>query len=218
MTLSDEVLVDYFQAAGGVDMEEGLSQADVLRVVCCILASQPPAVRRTLEGSRKGALTLTHMKGGAAVVRDAFDSYDADFSGFLKKEELSSLVLDLGFSSRKNAGVSEFDSFLEHAFQAADADGDQQISFHEFVAWQNNYIDVLDGARTFHGGVQRGRQERDRETAERARMFPSASAPDIVGTESQRIRRARRSSAQWEGLPPPLSRPGTSAADPLPAA
>jgi len=60
------------------------------------------------------------------MLRRAFRFFDADNSGFIDREELSAMLTKLRMAPPSEAA-------LEAAFQAADANGDNKISFTEFI-------------------------------------------------------------------------------------
>jgi len=60
------------------------------------------------------------------MLRRAFRFFDADNSGFIDRQELSSMLSKLRLAPPSEAA-------LEAAFQAADTNGDNQISFTEFI-------------------------------------------------------------------------------------
>jgi Ca2+-binding EF-hand superfamily protein len=60
------------------------------------------------------------------MLRRAFRFFDADNSGFIDREELRAMLSKLRMAPPNEAA-------LEAAFQAADTNGDNQISFSEFI-------------------------------------------------------------------------------------
>ena len=56
------------------------------------------------------------------ALRNAFDMFDADGSGFIDRSELSVMLRKLGFAWQGS-----------HVFESADSDGDGKVSYEEFI-------------------------------------------------------------------------------------
>merc|ERR550514_2255727 len=122
-------------------------------------------------------------------MRAAFHRYDRDGSGALNEDELAEVLEDLGFGGRRNA------KFERQQFHTADMDGDDRVSYHEFVTFVNKHVEslhILSGLTTSakHGATQQ---------ASTAELFGKQAATEIRGA-------GRRPAKTVRGSPAPRSR------------
>jgi Ca2+-binding EF-hand superfamily protein len=61
------------------------------------------------------------------AIRQAFDQFDTDKSGYLEVSELGALSSQLGEELEGDE--------LEEAMRALDSSGDSKVDFAEFIAW-----------------------------------------------------------------------------------
>ncbi len=82
------------------------------------------------------------------ALRRAFDFFDVDGSGYIDRKELASMLSKLGL-------MPSSDVALEAIFRAADTNGDNQISFDEFISILSSDSDKLERQVRGDSGVKR---------------------------------------------------------------
>eukprot|EP00747_Dinoflagellata_sp_TGD_P169509 gnl/TRDRNA2_/TRDRNA2_198651_c0_seq1.p1 gnl/TRDRNA2_/TRDRNA2_198651_c0~~gnl/TRDRNA2_/TRDRNA2_198651_c0_seq1.p1 ORF type:complete len:285 (+),score=50.62 gnl/TRDRNA2_/TRDRNA2_198651_c0_seq1:103-957(+) len=115
--------------------------------------NQPLPVRRSHSN-------LRGIHDAETLARSAFTKYDRDQSGFLDANELPQVLEDLGFVL--DDSEAKIQAFLKKQFKRADKNKDGKITYHEFVDFQNNFIEtkeVAEGVRSkfadeFKGGFK----------------------------------------------------------------
>eukprot|EP00760_Papus_ankaliazontas_P018973 PhM_4_TR17800/c0_g1_i1/m.72472 len=86
--------------------------------------------RAKYQAAEKRTLNAKELK----AVKEVFDKYDTDNSGFINHKELGELAEKLGCAMGKEE--------LEAAMKALDKDADAKISFDEFVDWWSGSQDL----------------------------------------------------------------------------
>eukprot|EP00747_Dinoflagellata_sp_TGD_P183449 gnl/TRDRNA2_/TRDRNA2_38323_c0_seq1.p1 gnl/TRDRNA2_/TRDRNA2_38323_c0~~gnl/TRDRNA2_/TRDRNA2_38323_c0_seq1.p1 ORF type:complete len:307 (+),score=66.49 gnl/TRDRNA2_/TRDRNA2_38323_c0_seq1:115-1035(+) len=106
--------------------------------------NQPLTVRRAHS-------KLREVQDADSLARAAFDKYDKDRSGFLDLSELPRVLEDLGFElDVEYFEEKKMEAFIKKNFKDSDKNSDGRMSYHEFVDFQNNFIETKELADDLH--------------------------------------------------------------------
>lgn len=112
----------------------GKIDADEMRQVVRSLGAKPSDAARILaeaDTDGDGCISFEEFTSlvrpiydqSGVALRQAFELFDEDGSGYIERAELSLMLRKLGFGWQGG-----------HVFASADSDGDDRVSFEEFVA------------------------------------------------------------------------------------
>lgn len=116
-----------------IDGDGSIDAEEMKQVVRSLGAKESDAQRILEEADTDGdgsisfdefcCLVQPLYDNSGAALREAFDMFDADGSGYIDREELSLMLRKLGFEWQGSS-----------VFAAADTDGDGKVSYEEFLA------------------------------------------------------------------------------------
>jgi len=139
LNVSAEMLEDYsatiFSNLG--DKAKKISYTEFEKLYKEVIANQPTGVRKLNTRQRIDVLDLHDVE---ARLRRAFETFDADGSGYLDTPEMLQLLTDIGFPDPHGDG---FQSVIAEHMDFADLDADGKVDFHEFVLYYNALLDYL---------------------------------------------------------------------------
>jgi len=140
LNVSSEIIEDYTTTIfSNLDRDKSkkISFAEFEKLYKEVIANQPTGVRKQ---NTKERINVHDLHNVEAMLRRAFETYDADGSGYLDTPEMLQLLQDLGFPDPHGDG---FQSVISEHMEFADLDSDGKVDFHEFVLYSNALLDYL---------------------------------------------------------------------------
>lgn len=144
---------------------DAVSREDFTRFHQAVWANQPGAVKRMsgiylsavsddgdrprVTKSASSGCLVQEARQNEDTVRVAFSTYNQG-RGYVARREMPGLVQGLGFDPELARGVRDMrriGGFSGWQVAKADAVDDGQVSFHEFVDYQNRFISMVEASR-----------------------------------------------------------------------
>lgn len=114
-----------------------LDLAEFLTLYQQVISQQPPGVQKRNQGRR---INVTDLKDTELALRDIFNVYDVDQSGYLDFSEMLTVLAETGIPDPHGDG---FQTIMDTHMAFADADMDGRIDFQEFSIYTNAVIEYL---------------------------------------------------------------------------
>lgn len=140
LSLSPEFLDEFVSAVFkhlDKDRTLKLDLTEFLTLYQQVISMQPPGVQRRNQGRR---INVTDLKMTELALRDIFNDYDVDQSGYLDMSEMLRVLEETGIPDPHGDG---FQTIMDTHMAFADADMDGRIDFQEFSIYTNAVIEYL---------------------------------------------------------------------------
>lgn len=119
------------------DKNQKLTFEEFEKLYMKVLSDQPTGIRKFNTRER---ITVADMHDAEQKMREEFDKYDADGSGYLDTGEMLQLLQEMGFPDPHGDG---FQTLIAEHMEFADLDHDGKVDFQEFVVYSNALYDYL---------------------------------------------------------------------------
>lgn len=140
LSLSPEFLEEFVQSVFqhlDKDRTLRLDFGEFVTLYQQVISQQPPGVAKRNQGRR---IDVKDLKETELALRDIFNVYDVDQSGYLDMQEMIQVLEEAGLPDPHGDG---FQTVIDSHMAFADADMDGRIDFQEFLCYTNAVIDYI---------------------------------------------------------------------------
>lgn len=119
------------------DRTQKLDMEEFFTLYKQVISQQPPGVQKANQSHR---IDVRDLKETEHCLREVFENYDVDGSGYLDMQEMILVLEEAGMPDPHGDG---FQTLMDSHLAFADADMDGKIDFQEFTVYTNAIIDYV---------------------------------------------------------------------------